>query len=147
MLRQRRGKWFDPVLVDLVLAHAGNSKLWRQLGEITHPEHVGYLDPEARIIPSTSMDDMIRIGEVFAAAVDAKSPWTTNHSTRTAALGRLMAETMNFTPLEQDRVGLAGPFTIWASWRSATPSWTRPARCFRRRWRKCSGTLRSPMTS
>ncbi len=108
VLRQRRGKWFDPVLVDLVLAHAGNSKLWRQMGEVTHPEHVGYLDPEPRVIPSTNMDDMIRIGEVFAAAVDAKSPWTTNHSTRTAALARLMAETMNFNPIEQDRVGLAG---------------------------------------
>ncbi|MGC1185222.1 MAG: HD domain-containing phosphohydrolase [Candidatus Dormiibacterota bacterium] len=108
VLRQRRGKWFDPVLVDLVLAHAGNSKLWRQMGEVTHPEHVGHLDPEPRVIPSTSMDDMIRIGEVFAAAVDAKSPWTTNHSTRTAALARLMAGTMNFNRLEQDRVGLAG---------------------------------------
>jgi putative nucleotidyltransferase with HDIG domain len=108
VLRQRRGKWFDPVLVDLVLAHAGSAKLWRQLGEITHPEHVGYLDPEPRIIPSGSLDDMIRIGEVFAAVVDAKSPWTTNHSTRTAALARLMAENMNFSATEQDRVGLAG---------------------------------------
>jgi len=108
VLRQRRGKWFDPVLVDLVLAHAGSSKLWRQFGEITDPEHVGYLDPEPRSIPSSSMDDMIRIGEVFAAVVDAKSPWTTNHSTRTAAIARLMAENMNFTPTEQDRVGLAG---------------------------------------
>ncbi|HVB53926.1 MAG TPA: HD domain-containing phosphohydrolase [Candidatus Acidoferrales bacterium] len=108
VLRQRRGKWFDPVLVDLVLAHAGSSKLWRQLSEITHPEHVGYLDPEPRAIPSASMDDMIRIGEVFAAVVDAKSPWTTNHSTRTAAIARLMAENLNFTALEQDRVGLAG---------------------------------------
>ena len=108
VLRQRRGKWFDPVLVDLVLAHAGGAKLWRQLGEITHPEHVGYLDPEPRIIPSGSLDDMIRIGEVFAAVVDAKSPWTTNHSTRTAALARLMAENMNFSATEQDRVGLAG---------------------------------------
>ena len=108
VLRQRRGKWFDPVLVDLVLAHAGNAKLWRQFGEITEPEHVGYLDPEPRAIPSSTMDDMIRIGEVFAAVVDAKSPWTTNHSTRTAAIARLMAESMNFTATEQDRVGLAG---------------------------------------
>ncbi len=108
MLRQRRGKWFDPVLVDLVLAHAGGNKLWRQLSEITEPEHVGYLDPEPRAIPSSSMDDMIRIGEVFAAVVDAKSPWTTNHSTRTAAIARLMAENLNFTATEQDRVGLAG---------------------------------------
>ncbi|HEY6539094.1 MAG TPA: HD domain-containing phosphohydrolase [Candidatus Dormibacteraeota bacterium] len=108
VLRQRRGKWFDPILVDLVLAHAGSGKLWRQLAEITDPEHVGHLDPEPRPIPSASMDDMIRIGEVFAAAVDAKSPWTTHHSTRTAAIARLMAEAMNFSPFEQDRVGLAG---------------------------------------
>ena len=108
VLRQRRGKWFDPVLVDLVLAHAGSAKLWRQLAEIAHPEHIGYLDPEPREIPTASMDDMIRIGEVFAAVVDAKSPWTTNHSTRTAAIARLMAEIMNFNPMDQDRVGLAG---------------------------------------
>jgi HD-GYP domain-containing protein (c-di-GMP phosphodiesterase class II) len=108
VLRQRRGKWFDPVLVDIVLAHAGSSKLWRQLGEIAHPEHVSHLDPEPRQIPSSTMDDMIRIGEVFAAVVDAKSPWTTNHSARTAAIARLMAELMNFSAAEQDRVGLAG---------------------------------------
>lgn len=108
VLRQRRGKWFDPVLVDLVLAHAGSAKLWRQLAEIAHPEHIGYLDPEPRAIPSASMDDMIRIGEVFAQVVDAKSPWTTNHSARAAAVARLMAEIMNFSPVEQDRVGLAG---------------------------------------
>ncbi|MGH7667747.1 MAG: HD-GYP domain-containing protein [Candidatus Dormibacteria bacterium] len=108
ILRQRRGKWFDPVLVDIVLAHAGNAKVWRQLGEITEPEHIGHLDPEPRMIPAETMDDMIRIGEVFAAVVDAKSPWTTNHSTRTAAIARLMAEYLSFTPMEQDRVGLAG---------------------------------------
>jgi putative nucleotidyltransferase with HDIG domain len=108
VLRQRRGKWFDPVLVDLVLAHAGSAKLWHQMAGISHPEHVGHLDPEPRPISSGSLDDMIRIGEVFAGVVDAKSPWTTNHSTRTAAIARLMAETMNFPPSEQDRVGLAG---------------------------------------
>jgi HD-GYP domain-containing protein (c-di-GMP phosphodiesterase class II) len=108
VLRQRRGKWFDPVLVDLVLAHASSAKLWREMGAISHPEHVGHLDPEPRVIPSSSLDDMIRIGEVFAAVVDAKSPWTTTHSTRTAAIARLMAETMNFSTHEQDRVGLAG---------------------------------------
>ncbi|MGH7610092.1 MAG: HD-GYP domain-containing protein [Candidatus Dormibacteria bacterium] len=108
ILRQRRGRWFDPTLVDLVLAHAGPADLWAQLGGISHPEHVGNLDPEPRAIPTTGLDDMIRIGEVFAAVVDAKSPWTTQHSTRTAAIARLIAETMRYSPPEQDRIGLAG---------------------------------------
>jgi len=108
LLRQRRGKWFDPVLVDLVLAHAGAARLWHQMAAISHPEHIGNLDPEPRPISSDQLDDMIRIAEVFAGVVDAKSPWTTNHSTRTAAIARLMAEIMNLPPSEQDRVGLAG---------------------------------------
>ncbi|MGH7759204.1 MAG: HD-GYP domain-containing protein, partial [Candidatus Dormibacteria bacterium] len=108
VLRQRRGKWFDPVLVDLVLAHAGNAKLWQQLAEVTDPEHVSSLDPEPRYIPAQTVDEVIRIAEVFAAVVDAKSPWTTTHSARAAAIARLMAEQLGFSPEEQDRVGLAG---------------------------------------
>ncbi|MGH7610991.1 MAG: HD-GYP domain-containing protein [Candidatus Dormibacteria bacterium] len=108
VLRQRRGRWFDPTLVDLVLAHARPGELWAQLSAVSAPEHVSQLDPEPRPIPTSSLDDAIRIGEVFAAVVDAKSPWTTNHSTRTAAIARLIAETMHFSPQEQDRIGLAG---------------------------------------
>ncbi len=108
ILRQRRGRWFDPVLVDLMLAHARNGRLWRQLAEIGHPEHVSRLDPEPRDIGPQATDELVRVAEVFAAVVDAKSPWTTNHSTRVAAISRLMAETMRLSPEEQERVGLAG---------------------------------------
>lgn len=107
VLRRRRGTWFDPQLVDAVLAHTRSDKLWERFGAITHPEQVAHLDPRPRKIPSATLAQMLQIGQVFAGVVDAKSPWTTTHSTRTALLSRRMAAVMGLDEDEADRIGLA----------------------------------------
>jgi putative nucleotidyltransferase with HDIG domain len=106
-LHRRRGSWFDPELVDLLLATADQDDLWQKLGSVSHPEQVANLDPQPRDIPSTTLTEMLRIGQVFAAVVDAKSPWTSAHSTRVASLARHMAEVMGLDQEECDHVGLA----------------------------------------
>ncbi|MHB1640198.1 MAG: HD-GYP domain-containing protein [Candidatus Dormibacteria bacterium] len=107
VLRRRRGTWFDPQLVDAVLTHARSDKLWDRFGSITHPEQVAHLDPHPRKIPSASLEELLEIGQVFAGVVDAKSPWTSTHSTRTALLSRRMAAVMGLDEEEADRIGLA----------------------------------------
>lgn len=106
-LRHRRGSWFDPMLVDLLLGCAKEERVWEKLGSISHPEQVASLDPHPRAIPSSTLADMLQIGQVFASVVDAKSPWTTAHSARVASLARHMAEVMGFNQEECDHVGLA----------------------------------------
>jgi HD-GYP domain-containing protein (c-di-GMP phosphodiesterase class II) len=93
--------------VDAVLAHTRSDKLWERFGAITHPEQVAHLDPRPRKIPSATLAQMLQIGQVFAGVVDAKSPWTTTHSTRTALLSRRMAAVMGLDEDEADRIGLA----------------------------------------
>lgn len=107
VLRRRRGSWFDPQLVDAVLTHARSDRLWERFGTVAHPEQVAHLDPRPRTIPSSTLADMLQIGEVFAAVVDAKSPWTTTHSSRVAALSRRMADVMGLDDDEADHIGLA----------------------------------------
>ena len=107
VLRRRRGTWFDPQLVDAVLVHARGDKLWDRFSTISHPEQVAHLDPHPRRIPSATLTEMLQIGQVFAGVVDAKSPWTSTHSTRTALLSRRMAAVMGLDEEESDRIGLA----------------------------------------
>lgn len=107
VLRRRRGTWFDPQLVDAVLVHARGDKLWDRFATITHPEQVAHLDPHPRRVPTATLAEMLKIGQVFAGVVDAKSPWTATHSTRTALLSRRMAAVMGLDEEEADRICLA----------------------------------------
>ncbi len=108
MLRQRRGRWFDPKLVDTLLGHAREDRLWTELGTISDPEHIASLNHVPYQLSLESLDEIIRVAEVFASVVDAKSPWMATHSARTAAVARFAAERMGFSDSEQDRIGLAG---------------------------------------
>ncbi len=73
--RRRRGSWFDPVLVDALLAHEHDEHLWRSL----QTPSVAALEPPDR---SLDADDarLDRVAHAFASVVDAKSPFTAHHS-------------------------------------------------------------------
>jgi HD-GYP domain-containing protein (c-di-GMP phosphodiesterase class II) len=75
--RQRRGRWFDPALVDALGAILADGAFWDSLQE----GDVAAWEPEDRLL---SADDarLDRIAEAFAGVVDAKSPWTYRHSQR-----------------------------------------------------------------
>ena len=91
MARERRGKWFDPQLVDIVQALGWESSFWASL-------HGPNLRAElARCEPADSValaDEacLDRVSQAFADVVDAKSPWTFKHSTRVAEIAGRMAE-------------------------------------------------------
>ena len=79
--RRRRGRWFDPALVDALEAVRSDSAFWASLRE----GDAAAWEPEDRLL--TADDALLdRIADAFAGIVDAKSPWTYRHSDRTCVI-------------------------------------------------------------
>jgi HD-GYP domain-containing protein (c-di-GMP phosphodiesterase class II) len=86
--RQRRGTWFDPQLVDVLAALRADSAFWARVSRID----IADLEPEdrAEVADDARLD---RIAEAFAAVIDAKSPFTSQHSQGVADIaGRVARE-------------------------------------------------------
>lgn len=107
MVRQRRGTWFDPHLVDLVLAWRSDRPWWDSLHGPELSEQVIAEEPSG---PPNVVDDggLDRIAGAFAEIIDAKSPYTYRHSTRVADYGRGVAQVMGFSAHAAHRVYRAG---------------------------------------
>ena len=81
---RRAGTWFDPALVPALLSVSGDSDFWAMLASPQLDEAVQALEPGAHVVALDEpyLDD---IAEAFGQVVDAKSPYTSGHSTRVAA--------------------------------------------------------------
>ncbi len=88
---ERRGKWFDPQLVDALSRLKRDDHFWRRVTEADPLVELGRQEPEdgAQLANEDCLD---RVAEAFARVVDAKSPWTYQHSTRVAEIAVGMAE-------------------------------------------------------
>jgi len=77
----RRGRWFDPTLVDAFLNCSKRSGFWEALSSESLAEHVFDSDPAHS---SWSVDDnyLDEIALAFSKVIDAKSPFTHGHSER-----------------------------------------------------------------
>jgi putative nucleotidyltransferase with HDIG domain len=85
MALSRRGKWFDPELVDVLLAIQADAEFWRRLESANLIAEISYCEPQDVVLLAD--DELLdRIAEAFAQVVDAKSPWTFLHSTRVAEI-------------------------------------------------------------
>jgi len=91
-LERRRGRWFDPELVDAFTALA-NDAFWTQLAAPNIGEVVLSLEPASQVVPLDD-DYLDDIAAAFGQIVDSKSPYTSGHSARVALYVDLMAETM-----------------------------------------------------
>ncbi|MEX0677689.1 MAG: HD domain-containing phosphohydrolase [Pirellulales bacterium] len=82
---QRRGEWFDPQLVDALLAFKRDTSFWDRLLDEDVLGELGRWEPEDAVLlgDETCLD---RVAEAFAKVVDAKSPWTYQHSTGVAEI-------------------------------------------------------------
>ncbi len=105
--QRRRGKWLDPELVDVLLAISRPADFWANLATIDGPGAVSPLDPYPVQIDGHSPEVLLRVARVFAGVVDAKSPWTSHHSSRTAAYARACARVMGYAPARRDRLTVA----------------------------------------
>ncbi|HEY0854871.1 MAG TPA: HD-GYP domain-containing protein [Devosia sp.] len=95
-VRQRKGIWFDPNLVDVFEDIAGDPNFWVGLGAADVEARVLALEPVQLVI--TIDDDYLDdVAAGFAKVVDSKSPYTSGHSDRVALFADMIAEAMGLS--------------------------------------------------
>lgn len=102
MAAQRRGRWFDPELVDCLQA-ISSPALWTALESPNLNAMVAAAEPAERAIDATG-ERLDQIATAFAWVIDAKSSFTFEHSDRVSSIAQSMAERLGFTPVEQTRL-------------------------------------------
>ena len=92
---RRRGRWFDPRLVDALHELGLDDRLWRLLRSADGEAVLARLEPPDRV-EVASAERLDRLAEAFARVIDAKSPFTARHSSGVAdiavAIGRELGQ-------------------------------------------------------
>jgi putative nucleotidyltransferase with HDIG domain len=84
MTQQRRGRWFDPRLVDLAASWRKDRTWWAVLADGANLD-AAVLALEPGSAPLHATDERLDgIAYAFAAVIDAKTPYTAQHSTNVA---------------------------------------------------------------
>lgn len=107
ILEERRGRWFDPRLVDRVTRWRSDRAWW---ASVTHPDvldQVTALEPAARI-RAVDDDGLDQVAQAFAEIIDAKSPFTYAHSTNVARYACAIGERLGFDAITMQRTRRAG---------------------------------------
>jgi HD-GYP domain-containing protein (c-di-GMP phosphodiesterase class II) len=99
MVSSRRGSWFEPRLADALLSIRADSRFWQELAEGDALETVKRLEPPDHVISADS-ERLDLVADAFARVIDAKSPWTFQHSTGVAELSVAIATTLGFPSRE-----------------------------------------------
>jgi putative nucleotidyltransferase with HDIG domain len=96
MTKKRRAKWFDPELVDQLLAWKRDEEWWSAIADIQNIERlVLALEPGAE--PMLATDERLdKIAYAFASVIDAKTPFTYRHSTNVAGYAAAIANAMGY---------------------------------------------------
>ena len=79
MALKRRGRWFDPALVDAMLGFRDDAAFWGPLEDARAVPPVAGWEPRDRVLLADE-DQLDRVAEAFARVIDAKSPYTASHS-------------------------------------------------------------------
>jgi HD-GYP domain-containing protein (c-di-GMP phosphodiesterase class II) len=86
---RRRGRWFDPALVEALLAVCRDRPFWETLERLD----VSGWEPADRLLRADE-SRLDRIAEAFARVIDAKSPFTARHSERVAEVAVGIADVL-----------------------------------------------------
>ncbi|MEP7384453.1 MAG: HD-GYP domain-containing protein, partial [Gemmatimonadota bacterium] len=107
VLEDRRGRWFDPMLVDTVLGWKQDRAWWSSVLAPDVQSQVVSLEPSDR---TRDVDDagLDRVAEAFAEIIDAKSPFTFSHSSNVARYASAIGERMGFDNDTMRRTRRAG---------------------------------------
>jgi HD-GYP domain-containing protein (c-di-GMP phosphodiesterase class II) len=97
--RRRRGRWFDPGLVDAFLSICADRGFWAGL-EV--PDVSEWEPPDLTLAGDDARLD--RIAEAFARVIDAKSPFTARHSQGVADIADGIAAVLAFDGDERRRL-------------------------------------------
>ncbi len=98
--KERRGTWFDPHLVDLVLGWGGRGGWWDDVRGAVDPDTISENEPSERVRVA-SAEELNLIAEAFAGIIDAKSPYTFSHSSRVARIARCLGSRLGVPRLER----------------------------------------------
>jgi putative nucleotidyltransferase with HDIG domain len=83
--QQRRGEWFDPQMVDALVSLKRDAAFWERLHDDNLVAELSRSEPQDAVLLADEAC-LDRVAEAFAKVVDAKSPWTYQHSTRVAEI-------------------------------------------------------------
>ncbi|MBX3147963.1 MAG: HD domain-containing protein [Gemmatimonadales bacterium] len=99
MARRRSGTWFDPELVTALDSIESDTAFWQSLAAEDPRDLVRDYEPEERVVlaDETRVD---QVAEAFAIIIDAKSPYTHQHSTGVAAIAVEVGDRMGFSSSE-----------------------------------------------
>jgi HD-GYP domain-containing protein (c-di-GMP phosphodiesterase class II) len=101
--RRRRGRWFDPAVVQAFAAVCRDRPFWTGL---ERPD-VSSWEPAELVIVADD-DRLDRIAEAFARVIDAKSPFTASHSARVAEIAVGIGDVLGFDALTRRDLRRAG---------------------------------------
>ncbi len=105
--QDRKGKWFDPDLVAAFCSISQESGIWDELKD---PDPLALLMRHAprECFAKVGQQQLDNIALGFANVVDAKSPWTADHSRNVAAAAKGVALEMGATPEQAREIWIAG---------------------------------------
>ena len=107
MIADRSGTYFAPDLVEAFQAASRTEAFWLLLEP--RSVHNALRDQLAHAHPVTvSIDELKHLARIFARIVDAKSPFTAEHSLGVSRLSRFLAEKMGVSPADCDKIEIAG---------------------------------------
>jgi len=114
--RRRRGTWFAPALVETALGVLQGAGFWNAVDGLRRPADLVPMDPDPRLVGCAGVGELSHLAAVFAVVVDAKSPWTKQHSSRVGTIARGLAGRLGLA--EERRSGCSSPdsSTTSASW-------------------------------
>jgi putative nucleotidyltransferase with HDIG domain len=105
--RDRRGRWFDPALVDAVRDLEQDGEFWTGLDDATRDAAIAAnLSPGLELAADDERLD--RIADAFALIIDAKSPYTFDHSRRVASYAVAINRQLGERGVDVERLRRAG---------------------------------------
>jgi len=97
MAAARRGAWFDPTMVDALFALQRDQAFWNDLGKEGAIERLQQFEIDRQTLVATE-DRMDEFAGAFARVIDAKSPWTYQHSNGVAETSVAIGAKLGFPP-------------------------------------------------
>lgn len=106
-IRERAGTYFAPDLVAVFLEASRTEAFWLLL-ESRAIEHYLREQMSTRQPYMATLNEIKYVAKIFACIVDAKSPFTAEHSLGVSRLSRLLAEKLGVSAENCDKIEIAG---------------------------------------
>jgi putative nucleotidyltransferase with HDIG domain len=101
------GHYFAPELVDAFLSASASEAFWLQLEPRAIQSRMNMMLAAERTCQA-GMPELMELATLFSRIVDAKSPFTADHSLGVSRLARLLGERLGVSPGNRDKLQIAG---------------------------------------